>query len=57
LLDLVPVLAQVAGSLLLSRKLGFDAATLAAISVCDLEKDRLITLEGFGCSLMDGRGV
>jgi hypothetical protein len=62
LLDLVPVLTQIAGSLLLGRKFGLDAARLAAISVCDLEEDRLTTLNrscdlsrrtfGHGCSFM-----
>ena len=47
LLDLVPVLPQIAGSLLLCEKLGLDAANLAGISVCNLKKDRLITLENF----------
>src|ERR1700712_2847307 len=62
LLDLVPVLAQIAGSLLLGRKFGLDAARLAAISVCNMEEDRLLTLYrssgisrrtfGHGCSFM-----
>jgi hypothetical protein len=62
LLDLSPVLTQVARSLLLGRKFGPDAAGLAAVSVCDLKEDRLITLYrswsisrqafGHGCSFM-----
>jgi hypothetical protein len=51
LLDLVPVLTQIAGSLLLGWKFGPEAASLATISVCDLKKDRLITLcSNFGIS-------
>jgi|ERR1700704_6290554 hypothetical protein len=49
-LDLVPVLTQVAGSLLLGRELGLEAASLTAISVCNLKEDRLITLYS-SCSI------
>jgi hypothetical protein len=48
LLDLVPVLKQIAGRLLLSWKIGLEAAGLASISVCNLEKDRLIARRDFG---------
>jgi hypothetical protein len=41
LLDLVPVLTQIAGSLLLGRKFRPQTAGLADISVSNLEKDRL----------------
>jgi hypothetical protein len=50
LVDLVPVLAQITESLLLGWKFGLEAASLASISVCNLEKDRLITLLDFGIS-------
>jgi hypothetical protein len=48
LLDFVPVLAQVARSLLLGWKLSLEAASLAAISICNLEKNRLMTFLDFG---------
>jgi hypothetical protein len=50
LLNIVPVLAQITGSLLLGWKSGLEAASLAGISVCNLEKDRLITLLNFPIS-------
>jgi hypothetical protein len=50
LLDLVPILAQITGSLLLGWKFCLETASLAAISICNLKKDRLITLLDFGIS-------
>jgi hypothetical protein len=44
LLDPVPVLTEIARSLMLGRKFGLQTARLARISVCDLEKHRLLSL-------------
>jgi hypothetical protein len=41
LLDPVPVLTEIARSLVLGWKFGLQAASLARISVCNLKKDRL----------------
>jgi hypothetical protein len=50
LLDFIPVLAEIAGSLLLGWKLRLEAASLAAIAICNLENDRLITFLDFDIS-------
>jgi hypothetical protein len=42
LLDPVPVLTEIARSLVLGRKFGLQAACLARISVCNLKKYRLL---------------
>jgi hypothetical protein len=39
LLNPVPVLTEIAGSLLLGRKFGLQATSLSRISVCNLKKD------------------
>src|SRR5450631_809599 len=44
LLDPVPVLTEVARGLMLGRKLGLQAASLARISVCDFKKHCLVPL-------------
>jgi hypothetical protein len=42
--DPVPVLTEIAPSLMLGRKFGLQTAGLTRISVCDLEKHRLPSL-------------
>jgi hypothetical protein len=46
--DSVPVLAEIARSLLLGLKFGLQTARLARCSVCDLKKDRLLSFYHLG---------
>ena len=48
LFDSVPVLTEIARSLMLGRKLGLQTAGLARISLRDLKKHRLLSLFHFG---------
>jgi hypothetical protein len=48
LFDPVPVLTEIARSLMLGRKFGLQTAGLARISVCDLKKHHLLFLLPFG---------